>query len=65
MPQRVNEDRELDTYEASSFLEVERSTLATWRSTRQYNLRWIKRHGRIYYRLSDLMKFREDQTKHF
>lgn len=65
MIKKAEADRELDTYETARFLKKERSTLATWRSTKQYNLKWLKRHGRIYYKLSELMKFKEDQTKHF
>jgi len=39
------------------FLSVGRETLAIWKSTQKYNLRFIKIGNRIFYRLADINKF--------
>jgi len=56
-------DRLLTPDEAAEFLGVTESTLATWRSTRRYNLPWVRVGRRIRYRLGDLTVWIEDRTE--
>lgn len=65
MTQKYKDDDELNTWEASDVAGLERSTMATYRSTGKYNLHYLKKRGKVYYKYSDLMKFKEDETKYF
>jgi hypothetical protein len=40
------------------------NTLAVWRSTKRYDLKFIKVGGAVRYRKSTLDKFLEDQLRH-
>ena len=47
--------------DAAAMLAVSPTTLATWRSRRRYNLRWVRVGGgrAVRYRLSDVLAFIE------
>lgn len=53
----------LTTQEASQYLGVTRDTLAVWRTTRRYELPYIKVGRLVKYRLSDLDKWLNQRTK--
>jgi len=56
-------DRLLSVQETAELLGVEVTTLATWRSTRRYSLRWVKVGRSVKYRLSDVMVWIESRTE--
>lgn len=53
----------LNTSEASQYLGVTRDTLAVWRTTRRYELPYIKVGRLVKYRLSDLDNWLNQRTK--
>ena len=53
----------LNSQEASQYLGVTRDTLAVWRTTRRYELPYIKVGRLVKYRLSDLDKWLNQRTK--
>lgn len=55
--------RLLNTLEASQYLGVTRDTLAVWRTTRRYELPYIKVGRLVKYKQSDLDKWLENRTK--
>jgi hypothetical protein len=60
----VNKPELLDTDEAAEFLGgVSPTTLNTWRSTKLYDLPYVKIGGRVFYRVEDLRAFMESRTK--
>lgn len=56
-------DRLLTPDEAATFLGVEPSTLACWRSTKRYALTWIRVGSLVRYRRSDLEQFLESHAE--
>lgn len=55
----------LDTQQAAEFLGgISPVTLNTWRSTKRYNLPFVKIGGRVFYRTHDLLAFVESRTMH-
>ncbi|MBO5441489.1 MAG: helix-turn-helix domain-containing protein [Alphaproteobacteria bacterium] len=56
-------EKPLNTSEASQYLGVTRDTLAVWRTTRRYELPYIKVGRLVKYRLSDLDKWLNQRTK--
>lgn len=56
-------ERLLNTEEASQYLGVTRDTLAVWRTTRRYELPYIKVGRLVKYRLSDLDNWLNQRTK--
>lgn len=53
----------LNSQEASQYLGVTRDTLAVWRTTRRYELPYIKVGRLVKYRLSDLDNWLNQRTK--
>ena len=53
----------LNTSETSQYLGVKRDTLAVWRTTRRYELPYIKVGRLVKYRLTDLDEWLKKQTK--
>lgn len=53
----------LNRKEAAKYLGLSPGTLAVWKSTKRYRLKSIKVGGTVRYRLSDLQKFLDDQTR--
>lgn len=53
----------LNTLEASQYLGVTRDTLAVWRTTRRYELPYIKVGRLVKYRLTDLDEWLNNRTK--
>jgi len=47
----------LSPREAAQFMGIQPETLATWRSTKRYNLRYAKIGRSVRYRLADLEDF--------
>lgn len=56
-------ERLLNTEEASQYLGVTRDTLAVWRTTRRYELPYIKVGRLVKYRLTDLDEWLNNRTK--
>lgn len=56
-------ERLLNTEEASQYLGVTRDTLAIWRTTRRYELPYIKVGRLVKYRLTDLDEWLNNRTK--
>ncbi len=52
-----------DDPEATEFLGLKRGTLAVWRSTGRYKLRFIKIGRKVRYRRSDLIAWIESRTR--
>ena len=52
-----------NTKETSQYLGVTRETLAVWRTTRRYELPYIKVGRLVKYRQADLNKWLEQRTK--
>jgi excisionase family DNA binding protein len=55
----------LDADQAAAYLSVEPATLAIWRSTKRYPLRYIKVGRHVRYRKSDLDAFLDKRTVTF
>ena len=54
----------LDTKQAAEFLGgLSPVTLNTWRSTKRYDLPYIKVGGKVRYRLEELIAFLESRTR--
>ncbi len=53
----------LNTLEASQYLGVTRDTLAVWRTTRRYELPYIKVGRLVKYRKSDLDNWLNERTR--
>lgn len=53
----------LNTSEASQYLGVTRDTLAVWRTTRRYELPYIKVGRLVKYKQSDLDKWLNQRTR--
>lgn len=54
----------LDTNQAAEFLGgISPVTLITWRSTKRYDLPYVKIGGGVFYRVEDLEAFVESRTK--
>jgi predicted DNA-binding transcriptional regulator AlpA len=51
----------LDNSKAAEFLGVSPTTLTTWRSTKRYDLPYIKLGGSVRYDQSDLLTFIESR----
>ena len=49
--------------EVSDILGITPTTLSVWRSTKRYQLPWVKVGGRIRYRLIDVQKFIESRIR--
>lgn len=49
----------LTTDEASKYLRIKKETLAVWRSTKRYNIPYIRMGRLVRYRVSDLEEFIE------
>jgi hypothetical protein len=47
---------------AAAVLKTTEGTLAVWRSTKRYELPYVKIGGKVFYRVSDLEKFIESRT---
>ena len=59
----IQTDQELlSPTEVAAMLRVSLSALATWRSTRRYNLVFIRVGRRIRYRRQDVLRFLEART---
>lgn len=58
----VTDQRLLTRAEAAAFLGLKEQTLATWASTKRYNLRYIKAGRCVRYRVRDLEAFLDSQT---
>jgi len=54
---KSDHDRLLAPQQAAAHLGISPATLAKWRCTRRYPLKWIKVGGRVKYRLADLEAF--------
>lgn len=52
----------LDTAAAAVILNVTTDTLAVWRSTKRYNLPYVKIGSKVRYREADLIKWLESRT---
>lgn len=52
----------LDTAAAAVLLNVTTDTLAVWRSTKRYNLPYVKIGSKVRYREDDLIKWLETRT---
>lgn len=52
----------LDTATAAVLLNVATDTLAVWRSTKRYNLPYVKIGSKVRYREADLIKWLESRT---
>jgi len=60
----VSKPELLDTNQAAEFLGgISPVTLITWRSTKRYDLPYVKIGGRVFYRVEDLRAFVESRTK--
>lgn len=60
----VSKPELLDTNQAAEFLGgISPVTLNTWRSTKRYDLPYVKVGGRVFYRVDDLRAFVESRTK--
>ena len=58
------EEELLNRSEAAAFLRVKSGTLATWASTKRYNLPYHKvGSSKVLYKLSDLKAFLENNSK--
>jgi len=55
-------DRLLSIDEAASILGVSKGTLDVWRSTKRYDLAFVRIGGRIKYRLRDVLDWIEKRT---
>jgi excisionase family DNA binding protein len=55
----------MDPDQAAAYLGVEPATLAIWRSTRRYPLRYVKVGRHVRYRKSDLDAFLDKRTVTF
>jgi len=53
----------LTSSEAARFLGISVGTLAVWRSTGRYNLRFVKIGSRVRYRIADIEKFIQERTR--
>jgi len=56
-------DELLTPRETARVLKVSVPTLAVWRSTRRYNLPWVRVGAAIRYRRVDVLKFIESRTQ--
>lgn len=52
-----NIDSLLSRKDLAKFLSVGRETLAIWKSTERYNLKFIKIGNQVFYRLTDINRF--------
>lgn len=59
----VEEERLLTDAEAAEILGVTTGTLATWRCTKRYALKWIKVGRKIRYRLTDVVEWIDSRTQ--
>ncbi|HMW57564.1 MAG: hypothetical protein FAZ92_00112 [Accumulibacter sp.] len=60
----IDNTRELvDEKEAARILDISPGTLAVWRSTGRYNLRFVKIGRNVRYRRSDLLAWLEKRTR--
>jgi excisionase family DNA binding protein len=59
----VNLPKLLTPEEAASILGVTKATLEVWRSTKRYNLPFVKSGRLVRYRESDLAKFIEERLR--
>ena len=60
----IDKTRELvDEKEAARILDISPGTLAVWRSTGRYNLRFVKIGRNVRYRRSDLLAWLEKRTR--
>jgi len=58
----INKPELLDTNQAAEFLGgISPVTLNTWRSTKRYDLPYVKIGGRVFYRVNDLNAFLESR----
>lgn len=56
-------DKELSTRQAATLLSLSPMTLKKWRCTsEQPELPWYKRFGKVFYRESEVLKFKEQST---
>lgn len=62
MQSNIFESELLTPIQASEFLGVSEQTLAIWRSTKRYNLKYVKVGRHVRYRLHDLLLFLESRT---
>lgn len=58
----TTDDKLLTPKQAAEFLGVKETTLANWRSTKRYNLPFIKVGSLVRYKLSDLIIFTENRN---
>ena len=58
----LDPDQLVDPAWAGRFLRRKESTLAVWRSTGRYGLKFVKVGGRVCYRVGDLLAFVEART---
>lgn len=56
-------DKLLSSEETAEFLGTTVGTLATWRSTKRYDLRWVKIGRKVRYRMSDVIQWIESRTQ--
>ncbi len=62
MQQDLFQNQLLTPAQAGEFLGVSEQTLAIWRSTKRYNLKYVKVGRYVRYRFHDLMLFLESRT---
>jgi hypothetical protein len=60
---KTNLDPLLTEQEAAEFLGIKPSTLSVWRSTRRYNLEFVKVGACVRYRKSALQTFADSRTR--
>jgi hypothetical protein len=58
----MDRDVLLDARAAAEFLGLQPNTMAVWRSTRRYDLPWVRVGSRVRYRLRDLEAFVQART---
>ncbi len=56
------QEKMLDRKQAAEFLGIKENTLAIWKCTKRYPLPYIKIGRYVRYRVSDLVKFIEDNV---
>lgn len=59
----TNPNQLLTSKEAAEFLGISPQTMEVWRSTKRYNLKYIKIGKNVRYRMKNLLDFLEEQTK--
>jgi len=63
MREQLHNDVLLDRKEAANYLGISPGTLAVWHSTKRYKIKLIKVGSAVRYRMSDLKKFLDEQTR--